>query len=80
MRELKPEWVQWWRDLLHCLKDGAVQVQPGPGVAFMIDKEKRIARVIWSRPDYDGSETKMLNERCLAALGYTVKYGKEDKQ
>jgi hypothetical protein len=72
---LQAEWVAWWAEILRVLKDQGVMGMPLRGVAYRVDQNAKTLTAVVEHPNFDRKGlTAVLNERCVARLGYRVVY------
>jgi len=70
--EIKPEWIEWAKQQVKMLKDGAFMVFPEVGAVFQIDKNKKTLTAICEKSSFNGSVTQKINNQVFSLIGYKV--------
>lgn len=62
---LRPEWVQWWREMIRVLEDGGHAITEGRTVIYRVNKTSNTITLVHGTP-----EKSILDRRCIEACGY----------
>lgn len=69
--KIQQEWVEWAKDQIRMLKDGAHLIIPN-GVIFKLDKTKKTLTTLCEHSSWNGSTTQKINRQTFAVIGWTV--------
>lgn len=69
--KIQQEWVEWAKDQIRLLKDGAHLIIPN-SVIFKLDKTKKTLTTLCEGSKWHGSDTQKINSQTFAVIGWTV--------
>jgi hypothetical protein len=69
--KIQPEWIDWAKNQVRMLKDGAHLIFPY-GAVFQINKKNKTLTTLCETPEFTDSVTQKLNVQVFGVIGYKV--------